>query len=164
MTLLFLDLSKAVAVPNTGTDHVSEGRDARKYNESFARRGSGVLGGDASPDDPEVGKKWRNSDEGGLEAELEEARKLDSEKAQEQGIVPKAKEEAKKALQALTDRVSYELRAGVPNVREVEYLLSKGHAYESIMKGQVHITGRDRALFNQWLHSRLVSSVDRLRK
>lgn len=162
---LILDLAKAVNVPNTGTDQVSVRRDARRYNESFARRGSGVLGGDASPDDPDVGKKWRNSQDNDLDEELEEDRKLDSEIAAERGVtVKKDTEKAINLLTNLTKSINYELSRNLPNAREIEYLTELGHSKEDILKGLVFLQGPERSRFNYWLQDRLQKSVSKLRR
>jgi len=168
---LYLDLNKAVQVPSTGTDSVSDSHARREYKESFGRTSVGVIGGDASHDDPDVGRKWRDapdSGEGSLEEELEDDRKRDTEIAQERGIVAK-KEEAeptKKALDILksfTGDLTTQLAMYTPNDREIEYLTTvRGYSLEDVTKGYVGITGRERAQFNDWLHQRLKTSIGRL--
>jgi hypothetical protein len=169
---LYLDLHKAVQIPTTGTDAVSGPHAARKYNESFNRVNSGVMGGDASPDRPEVGRKWRKPDqEDSLDEDLEEDRKKDSELAAERGIIPsKEKDDSssttKKALDILksfSGELSTQLAAYTPNEREIEYLTAvRGYDYTDVVKGYVQISGRERSKFNDWLHERLKTSIDRL--
>lgn len=161
---LFLDLRKAVTVPNTGTDSSSGAKTARAYKESFDQDHSGVTGGDASEDDPEVGKRWK-SDEN-ADDDLEEDRKRDTEIAQERGVVGKPPEEAKKALdiiKALNTDLQEQLYKSQPNEREVEYLTTVcGYEYDDVVKGRARIVGRERDLFNTWLHNRLRKSLNRL--
>jgi hypothetical protein len=169
---LYLDLTKAVQIPSTGTDTVSGAHSAREYKESFSRTSSGVTGGDPSPDKPEVGKRWRDSDgEGSLDEELEADRKRDTEIAQERGIIAKKEDDSKQEstkkaldiLKSFSGDLSAHLAAYTPNEREVEYLVDfRGYDAEDVAKGLVRITGRERAKFNDWLHSRLRTSIDRL--
>ena len=161
---LFLDLRKAVAIPNTGTDAVPGPRAAREYKESFNKDHSGVTGGDVSEDKPEVGKRWKADEH--ADDDLEEDRKRDTEIAQERGVVGKPVEETKKALNILksfTEDLKDQLNKSQPNEREIEYLTTEcGYEYADVIKGRARITGRDRDLFNTWLHTRLRKSLQRL--
>lgn len=164
---LYLDLYKAVQIPSTGTDAVSDAKNARRYKESFTRNHSGVMGGDASPDRPDVGKKWKESED--LDSELEEDRKLDSEIAQDRGVIAKKPDEpesAKKAiniLKSFSDNLSEQLSKNLPNEREIEYLTTIcGYDADDVMKGYAKITGHERAKFHAWLHQRLKKSINRL--
>lgn len=170
---LYLDLNKAVQIPSTGTDSISGNRAARAYEESFSRRSSGALGGDATPDDPEVGRKWRKVEQGdpsALDTELEEDRKKDSEIAQERGVIVKEEDvgggETKKAialLKSFSTELSTQLAYYIPNEREMEYLtVVKGYSVDDVMKGYARISGYERAKFNEWLHARLTDSINRL--
>jgi|LakMenE01Jun11ns_1017448.scaffolds.fasta_scaffold9953112_7 hypothetical protein len=168
---LYLDLNKAVQIPSTGTDSVTGARAARSYEESFTRHSSGALGGDASPDDPDVGRKWRKAEQGdpeSLDAELEKDREKDSQIAQERGIVVRKEEvkdtnKALEILKSLSGDLHEQLAYYMPNEREVEYLtVVKGNSVEDVMKGYVRISGYERARFNEWLHTRLMSSIHKL--
>lgn len=159
---LYLDLNKAVQIPNTATDTVSDRQGAREYNESFARRSSGVSG---EPDD-KVREKPDNTDT--LDDELEDDRKLDTQIAQERGIVEKP-EETKKSwegfdmLKSLTASLDAEVAAYTPNSREIEYLVDIcGYTREDVMKGYATITGSERNRFNAWLQDELRKSIRKL--
>lgn len=167
---LFLDLSKAVPVPSVGTSSVSVQKDARSYNESFNRRSVGAMGGDASPDLPEVGKQRRNSSES-LDDALEEDRKRDSEISQERNLTPKdstEEEEEEPTSKALAILKSFNNSLSsikvVPNPTEVEYLTSvAGYSPSDVYAGRAKIVGLERAKFNSWLLDKLTNSVQRLR-
>lgn len=168
---LYLDLYKAVQMPSTATDAQPERRAARQFNESFTRRNSGVVGGDLTPDHPDVGRKWRNpsDDDDTLDDELEKEREKEAELASKRGIIPKPdkKEEGtKKALdifKSLSSNMAAELRSYTPNVREVEFLTEvRGYPMEAVLKGQVQISGRERSMFTEWLTGRLQKSINRL--
>lgn len=162
---LYIDLNKAVNIPNTGTDRVDGNRAAREHKESFNRRGSGALGGDPTNDDPEVGGKWAHGEN---DDDLEADRKLDSQVAAERGIVGK-KEEAKKSQEAVDILKSFssamreQAARTMPNEREVEYLTAVcGYDVDDVMKGRARIVGPERTRFNDWLHQRLQASISRL--
>lgn len=169
---LYLDLYKAVQIPSMSTDAKPERRAARQFNESFTRRNSGVVGGDLTPDDPDVGRKWRNpkDEEKTLDDDLEEEREEETKQAADRGIIPKSdkkkEENTKKALdicKSLSSNLSAELRSYAPNVREVEFLTEvRGYPMEAVLKGQVQISGRERSMFSEWLTSRLQTSINRL--
>lgn len=179
---LYLDLKKAVGqVPSTSTDTPDEGRAARAYNESFARRPGGVAN-DAKHDDPQVGGKWSQGDS--LDAELEEDRKRDTQIAQERGIVqgPEAKKsEAAEILKSFAAEMQAQVAPYMPNDTEIEYLTTQCYKSESVLdsrgvesivrtpytrddvqKGYARIEGSERARFNDWLHKRFVESLGKL--
>lgn len=61
---LYLDLTKAVQIPNASSDPESEEQAIESYNNSFKTRHRGVAAGEvADPDTEEVGKKWQGSKE-----------------------------------------------------------------------------------------------------
>jgi len=165
---LYLDLKKAVGqVPSTATDTVSEREDSRRYKESFSRRSSGVLGGDASPDDPQVGGKWSHDE--ALDDELENDRKTDTQIAQERGIVGKPEQskaqEAADMLKSFTFDLQQQVSQIMPNECELEYLTDVcGYTREDVIKGLAKIEGFERAKFNAWLNARFQQSVSRLKK
>lgn len=163
---LYLDLNKAVQVPSTSGDRVDGRTAARAHRESFNRRGPGALGGDPTHDDPDVGNAWTHGED---DAELEEARKLDSQIAADRGIVrgaeTKKAQEAVEILKSFTQDLRYQMAAVAPNEREVEYLTSVcGYSVDDVMKGRAKIVGSERSRFNSWLHERLQASLSRLAK
>jgi len=157
-------------MPSTSTDSQPERRAARQFNESFTRRNSGVVGGDLTPDRPDVGRKWKQPDTGeALDDELEKEREKDAELAAERGIIskPEKKEDTtKKAIdifKSFSNSMAEEVRSNAPNVREVEFLTEvRGYPMEAVLKGQVQISGRERSLFSEWLTGRLQKSINRL--
>lgn len=161
---LYLDLHKAVQIPSSGTDSSSETKEARRYKESFARTHSGVMGGDASPNRPDVGANWKESED--LQDELEQERKLDSEIAQERGVVSKKDDSTKKAidiLKSFSSDLNEQIAKSLPNEREIEYLTTVcGYDVDDVMKGYAKITGHERSKFHAWLHQRLKKSINRL--
>lgn len=165
--MFYLDLKKAVQIPSVGTDAHSDRHAVRKYNESFGRRHSGVVGGDLSPDRPEVGKKWKAPKEGeALDDELETERQEDNKLAADRGIIPEKPESTKKALDVLksfSSALGNELSVYNPNPREIEFLTEvRGYSLDEVMKGRVQIVGRERAMFHEWLTHRLQKSISRL--
>ena len=80
---LYLDLFKAVGIPNTATGPADDRQSSRSYKESFSRDHSGVTGGE--PDDHAIdANNSADADE-----DLESDRKSDSQIAQERGVVGK---------------------------------------------------------------------------
>lgn len=159
---LYLDLNKAVQIPSTANDSKPEREGIREYNESFTTRRTGV---DNEPDDKE---RSDTDNTGSLDDDLENDRKLDTQVAQERGIV--GKPETKKSLgygfdmlKSLTDDIQSQLSGARPNVREVEYLTDIcGHSHDDVMKGYATITGSERNRFNSWLQDELQKSIRKL--
>jgi len=143
---LYLDLNKAVQVPNVSTGPKSGEQAARAHEDSFNTRSSGVSGGDPTPDDPDVGKKWRGSNES------------------DEDDKPETTSKAVDILKAFTARLQTEVEKSVPNEREVEYLMDEcGYSREEISKGYARIVGHERARFNTWLNARFMHSVSQMR-
>ncbi len=181
---LYLDLKKAVQVPNTATDTPDDRRASRSYNESFSRRPGGVMGGDASSDDPQQGGKWSHED--ALDDDLENDRKRDTQIAQERGIISKPKEDTAKseAVEMLKSFAAYlhaQVEPNLPNETEIEYLTTQCYKSESVVdkfgreenvrvpytredviKGRARIEGSERSRFNDWLQERFQKSLGKL--
>lgn len=161
--MLYIDLKKAVpSIPSTATDEKPERVSQRDYEESFARRSSGVAGGDASPG----GVQSKGDTTSDLDDDLEDDRKKDSEIASERGIIGKPetkKSEAVDMLKSLSGRVRDDITKNMPNVREIEYLTTvRNYTLEDIQKGYAKITGYERDHFNKWLNERLHASINKL--
>ena len=160
---LYLDLNKAVQIPSTANDETPEREDIRHYNESFTTRKTGAL---AEPDDKTHSDTGDNTDS--LDDDLENDRKLDTQVAQERGIV--GKPDVKKSLgdgfdmlKSLTETMQDQLRAATPNVREIEYLVDVcGYTHDDVMKGYATIIGSERNRFNSWLQDELRKSIRKL--
>lgn len=161
---LYLDLNKAVQIPSTANDAKPERQSIREYNESFTTSKTGV----ASEPDDKVHSDESGDNTGSLDDELENDRKLDTQVAQERGIV--GKPDVKKSLgdgfdmlKSLTDDMRDQLNAATPNVREVEYLVDVcGYSHDDVMKGYATITGSERNRFNAWLQDELRKSIRKL--
>lgn len=163
---LYIDLNKAVQIPSTANDAQPEREGIREYNESFTTRKTGAA---SEPDDKSHADSSDNT--GSLDDELEDDRKLDTQVAQERGIVGKPEgKDIKKAfsdgfdmLKSLTDDLQSQLNAVTPNVREVEYLTGIcGYTQDDVMKGYATITGSERNRFNSWLQDELRKSIRKL--
>lgn len=162
---LYLDLNKAVQIPNTATDSVPGRQGVRQYNESFDQRSSGV---DSEPNDKDNEESPNN--EGSLDDTLEDDRKLDTQVAQERGIVekPDAKaakksSEASDMLKSFTASLQQQLGYARPNEREIEYLTSEcDYSRDDVIKGRARITGSERNRFNTWLQGEFEKSIKRL--
>jgi hypothetical protein len=158
---LYLDIRKAVQVPSVSTDSIEGDRAARQHDSSFSRQSSGVIGGDASGDDPEVGKKWKDGD-------VDDDEKSDSQIAEEKGITVKPdtkKSEAVDMLKSMRYGLEAQLQLSAPNSREVEYLTTEcGYTHEEVVKGLAVISGAERNRFNTWLQNKFVNAVSRLSK
>lgn len=168
----FENLAKAVQVPSTATDTISEERGARQYNESFHRQSSGVTGGDPTADDPQQGGKWSH-DDGDGDTEGDDT-KRDSEVAREKGVSEKSIE-AVDMLKSFTSMLNAQVRAFMPNETEIEYLTTqcyspnldeKGnrihYTREDVLKGRATIEGSERGRFTDWLNDRFQKSVGKL--
>lgn len=166
---LYLDLNKAVQIPSTANDAKPERQSIREYNESFTTSKTGVA---AEPDD-KIHSDESGDNTGSLDDELEDDRKLDTQVAQERGIVGKPEgkaEDVKKSisdgfdmLKSFTAQMRDELNATAPNVREIEYLVDVcGHARADVVKGYATITGSERNRFNTWLQDELHKSIRKL--
>lgn len=153
-----LDLIKAVNPPNVGTTTESDRRMKTKMNSSYAKQPVGVMGqsGVAMEDDPDVGKEWKHSEEDSVSAEVEE--ELEDQKKKKED-----EEETEKSyniLKSLRSSIEDELSVFRYNQREVEFLRDVlGYPESDINKGLVRITGRERAMFQEWLQDNLNKSV-----
>jgi len=162
---LYLDLSKAVQIPNTANDAKPERQSIREYNESFTTSKTDAL---SEPDD-KVHSDDAGDNTGSLDDELENDRKLDTQIAQERGIV--GKPDVKKAfnvdgfdlLKSFTASLQDQLDVVTPNAREIEYLVDVcGYTRDDVMKGYATITGSERNRFNTWLQDELRKSIRKL--
>lgn len=180
---IYLDLKKAVQVPNTSTGPVTDRHAARKYDESFNRQHSGALGGEPTHDDPQQGGKWSHDEEDTVDSELEEKRKKDMKIAQERGIILESakKSEAADILKSFSSALSSHVEQFAPNPAELEYLTTQCYKSEliqsefgpdkylrvpytrdDVFSGRARIEGSERAKFNSWLQERFQKSLGKL--
>lgn len=181
---IYLDLKKAVQVPNTSTGPVTDRRAARQYEESFNRQSAGALGGEPTHDDPQQGGKWSHDEEDSVDNELEAARKKDSQIAQERGIIladKTEKSEAAEMLKSFASALGSHLDQFAPNPAEVEYLTTQcfkseviqsefgpdkylrvPYTRDDVFSGRARIEGLERAKFNSWLQERFQKSLGKL--
>jgi len=154
---LYLDIHKAVTVPNVSTSPSDDRQASRAYKESFSRDHSGVSGGE--PDDHAISSNPADAD-----ADLEEDRKSDSQVAQERGIVGKPVNKAINHLNDLAKSFNMIVETATISPLEYEYLTSE-REYDplDVRKGLVSIVGRERNMFNAWLVDRMRGAVSRLK-
>jgi hypothetical protein len=160
---LYLDIFKAVNVPNVSTSPVDDEKAARAHKQSFSRQSQGT-GGDGSADDPKVGGKWGGGEP--ISEEIDDDYKRDSDISAKRHLTKKPveedteKSEATETLDSLTKSLNLVLEAPRPNPREVEYLVEvKGEPYESVIKGIISLKPRERSHFNRWLEEKMLTSV-----
>lgn len=154
---LYLDIHKAVAVPNVSTSPSDDRQASRAYKESFSRDHSGVSGGE--PDDHAISANGPDSDE-----DLESDRKADSKVAQDRGIVGKPINKAITQLNDIAKSFNNIVDAATISPLEYEYLTAE-REYDplDVRKGLVSIVGRERNMFNAWLVDRMRNAVSRLK-
>lgn len=156
---LYLDLHKAVSqTPNVGVTPKKDKRARIEHDSSYATQHSGVASeGIVTPDDPDVGKKWKHDDEDSVQADVDA--ELDDE-------YDENKDKASKALmlaKSLNDSLHAEAKRYRATSLEEEFMIDVlGLPADRVMKGLSHITGRNRHLFNEWAHSRLSKSLGSL--
>lgn len=164
---LYIDLHKAVTPPNVGTTAKPERQTVASHNSSYGKQPVGVSGGDASPDRPDVGKKWKHSEEDSVDAETEKDHKKENKVAQERNEVPmkKAFSEASELLKSLNAKFLAENNRYKPNDLEKSFLLDVcGYTEEDIQAGRAWISGKTRHTFNRWVNARMSKSLDILRR
>lgn len=159
----FLDTRKALpSVSSSGTDTKDEDRENMEHKASYTKRPIGVASGhEASHDDPEVGGKYGAG--GTVDEELEGDRKENNKKATKQNLIPvKKSSEAVDMLKSLTSGLEEVYQQMSPSELEAEFLVSQGHAPESVAKGIHWIAGKDRDLFDNFVCDRMQKSLEAL--
>lgn len=142
---LYIDLTKAVTIPNVSMDSTKPAETQRKeYNSSFERPATGVSGGI-----PTTTKKKAQSEEG------------DEEDAE----APKTRlaEDIRKSISEPMDMFA---RSIFPRYTEVEteFLVNvMGYSQRDIALGNAVIKGHNRERFNQFLSERMNKSLGSLR-
>lgn len=163
---LDLDILKAVNAPNVGHTTPSESRARIKHESSYAKRPVGVANeGIVTEDDPDEGKEWKHDDADAVETSVDQ--KLKEKKKDEE----ETEEETEKALLAdpssllksLNTEVRSELNKVLPSDMETAFMVDVLQYDPALVsKGQKHIMGRDRHLFNEWMQGRLSKSISSL--
>lgn len=163
---LFLEpTSKAIGQVNTaGVETKHEDRDVEEQEDSYARRPVGVASGhEADPDDPDVGKQWRDGETQG--DAVRQVRDSNKKNAVKDGMISKKSfsDEASDLLKSVTATVQEDIRKSMPNDAEVDFLVDvMGRDRSEVLKGLHWISGRDRDLFNDWVCDRMTKSIDAL--
>ena len=149
-------VEKAVQPSTFGSVTPSEERARVKYESSYAKRPTGVASGEQhEPDDPDVGKQWKHSDEDSVSAEVERMLQEQEE--------PTEKSFSASLVQAITKSLTNEIRQYVPTDLEADFMVAElGYDPNSVKKGLMTIQGRDRHRFNEWAHERLNKSLSDL--
>jgi len=163
---LDLDILKAVSSPNIGNTTPSESRARIKHESSYAKRPVGVANeGIVTEDDPDEGKDWKHDDANAVETSVDQ--KLKEKETDEE----ETEEETEKALLAdpssllksLNTEVRTELNRVLPSANETSFMVNVLHYDPTLVaKGQKHIMGKDRHLFNEWMQGRLSKSISSL--
>lgn len=163
---LDLDILKAVSSPNIGNTTPSESRARTQHESSYAKRPVGVANeGIVTEDDPDEGKDWKHDDANAVETSVDQ--KLKEKETDEE----ETEEETEKALLAdpssllksLNTEVRTELNRVLPSANETSFMVNVLHYDPSLVaKGQKHIMGKDRHLFNEWMQGRLSKSISSL--
>ena len=163
---LDLDILKAVSSPNIGNTTPSESRARIKHESSYAKRPVGVANeGIVTEDDPDEGKDWKHDDANAVETSVDQ--KLKEKETDEE----ETEEETEKALLAdpssllksLNTEVRTELNRVLPSANEASFMVNVLHYDPTLVaKGQKHIMGKDRHLFNEWMQGRLSKSISSL--
>jgi hypothetical protein len=170
-----LYINKGVSqMPNVGTVTPTEDQSIAEHDSSYARRPVGVAEGESyDPDHPEVGKKWKHSDEDSVVEEVKEKQKKRTAEAKADGVVKnffalEPHDKTKKSLELLKNlntQLQEQKLQRYPNPREQEFLREVlGYSQEEIIKGLAVITGPNRRLFSKWLCDRLQDSTEELSK
>jgi hypothetical protein len=153
---LYLDLVKAVNAPNVGTVTETESRARIRSVSSYAKRPTGVASGEEhEPDEPEVGRKWKHSDEESVNEEVESLLKEESEKEK-----TSSNSVAKSLIKSLNDSLHQQIKSVTPSQLESQFMVEElGYDASTVKKGLVCISGRNRHAFNEWAHTRLNKSL-----
>lgn len=162
---LDLDILKAVNAPNVGNTTPTESRARTQHESSYAKRPVGVANeGIVTEDDPEEGKKWPHSDEIYVEADVDAKLKKEGEEEEDEEETEKALlADPSSLLKSLNTEVRHELSKVLPSDTETYFMVEVLHYDPTLVaKGQKHIMGRDRHLFNEWMQGRLSKSISSL--
>jgi hypothetical protein len=162
---LYLDLFKAIQMPNVGHTTPDDRKARIQHDASYAKRPVGIASSDVvTEDDPDKGKRWRSdsSEADTVQARVDEELKVKKEKEEEE----KEDKPVDKSLdpigflKSLNLSIQEELSYHLPNSMEALFMI-KELEYDPILvsKGQLAITGKDRHRFNEWAHSRLSKSL-----
>jgi len=150
---LDLDISKAVTLTNVGSVAADDRREKVRHIASYAKNPTGVTGDQYTPDDPEVGKQWRENDEDSVSAEVDDM--LSAEEDEDNKA-----EKSLSIIASVQKSAENELRRSLPTNLEEEFLVEvMGYNREQVSKGLAVISGRHRHEFNMWAHERLTKSL-----
>jgi hypothetical protein len=155
---IYLDLQKAIQMPNAGNTTPDEKTAQAQHLASYSKRPVGVASeGIVTEDDPDVGKQWKHDEKDSVQADVDEKLKAeDEEENEEEQEVNKATE----FLKTMNSRLTEEVRSHLPNTLEVSFMVEElGYDPLVVSKGQLFISGRDRHKFNEWAHNRLSKSI-----
>ena len=140
---LYIDLNKAVNVPNMGQSTQGEEQSTRAHRNSYGKQPVGVMGGGSQADDPDEGGDWNHPEE------EDEEKSLDA---------------AKDVIKSLRGRLSEDIRRYKPMSSEQQYLIEVlGYSESDVMKGLAKIGPVQCQGFHDWLCDRMKKSVDRLK-
>lgn len=157
---LYLDLFKAVTMPNAGNTTPDDKRAKLQHEASYAKRPIGVANeGIVTEDDPDKGKKWKTSDEDSVQTSVEDMSKPkkdedEDEEKTEKSIDPSA------LLRDMNSRLRNEVSKSLPNSMESVFMVDElGYDPIKVSRGQMSISGKNRGKFNSWAHDRLAKSI-----
>ena len=153
---LYLDLNKAIQMPNAGGTTPDDKTARNQHLSSYAKRPVGVSNdGIVTEDDPDKGKRWTHSDEDSVQAEVDSNLSAVDEEEEEKEVG-----KAIGLLKSMNVSLQTEIRSCLPNDLETSFMIEElGYDPIKVSKGQLFISGRDRHRFNEWTHARLAKSI-----
>ena len=156
---IYLDLQKAIQMPNAGGSTPDDKRARAQHISSYAKQPVGVANeGIVKEDDPDKGKRWAKDDDNSVQAEVDNelaVKKKDEEEEEEVKV-----NKAIHMLKSLNSGIREEVSKSVPNSLEASFMVEElGYDPLRVSKGLMFIKGRDRHRFNEWAHNRLSKSI-----